>query len=113
MLRTSLKALKPTVPVSLLALTNYFTSRSAYRSYSLSSVSPVNESLENELNALSLGSNEGTATKDANSTVGRKKQTSVELKPLRVIMDIGIYFVVLLSIVHVHYEMKRSCSLKI
>ena len=113
MLRTSLKALKPTVPVSLLALTNYFTSRSTYRSYSLSSVSPVNESLENDLNALSLGSNEGTTTKDAKSTVGRKSQTSVELKPLRVIMDIGIYFVVLLPIVHIHYEIKRPHSLKI
>lgn len=96
MLRTSLKALKPTVPVSLLALTNYLTSRSTYRSYSLSSVSPTNESLENDLSALSLGSNAAESTntagtvgsKDSDSAANRKKKSPVRLAPLRVIMDI-------------------------
>ena len=99
MLRTSLKALKPTVPVSLLALTNYLTSRSTYRSYSLSSVSPTNESLENDLSALSLGSNAAESTntagtigsKDSDSAANRKKKSPVRLAPLRVIMDIGKY----------------------
>ena len=96
MLRTSLKALKPTVPVSLLALTNYFTSRGSYRSYSLSSVSPINESLENELSALSLGSNE-SAGKDTDTAPHKNKQAPVELKPLRIVMDIGEHFLSLLN----------------
>ena len=99
MLRTSLKALKPTVPVSLLALTNYLTSRSTYRSYSLSSVSPTNESLESDLSALSLGSNAAESantaatagSKDSDSVANRKKKSPVRLAPLRVIMDIGKY----------------------
>lgn len=88
MLRSSLKALKPAVPVSFVALASYLTSRTpSYRSYSLSSVSPINE-LENDMGALNIGS--GGAV-DANVGVdgeSRAKHQPTEVAPLRVIMDI-------------------------